>query len=193
MAHAGDTIENPVDGQRIMFVRTVEDSGGDELAIELFTPPGTSAVPAHLHLAAEETYEVLAGTLGVWVGSKRQRRTVGPGGRVALPPRVAHQHWNAGPDLLHVVNTFRPAGNLELGLQATFGLARDGKAGKDGRPKSLLDTMLILELLGIVPAGLPVPLGRALVRGAAATARRLGRQEHYPQYTRLATTLVPVP
>ena len=149
MAHAGDTIENPVDGQRIMFVRTVEDSGGDELAIELFTPPGTSAVPAHLHLAAEETYEVLAGTLGVWVGSKRQLRTVGPGGRVALPPRVAHQHWNAGPDLLHVVNTFRPAGNLELGLQATFGLARDEKVLKGcsyGSARPRVDMIRLLDL-----------------------------------------------
>lgn len=195
MAHNNETITNPSNGERITFLRTVQDSdapAGAELVIEYIVPAGTPGVPGHIHLATEETFEVRSGTLGVWIGSARNQRTLGPGEQVKLSPRVAHRHWNAGSDDLHVVETFRPAGNLELGLQATFGLARDGKANRQGLPRNYLDTLLILQLLGIVPAGLPVPLGAALVRAGAAIARRLGHRASFPQYTGLAAPLVPV-
>lgn len=163
MAHQGETIINPVNGERITFVRTVEDANaqrGAALEIEYVIPAGVPGVPGHVHLISEETFEVVSGTLGIWVGSSRNERRLGPGEWVTLSPRVAHRHWNAGKDDLHFKNTWRPAGNVELGLQATFGLARDGKANKQGLPKNILDTMLILQLLGSRPAGLPPRLPR---------------------------------
>ena len=195
MAHQGETITNPVDGQRITFLRTVEDADereSAELIIEYRIPAGNPAVPAHIHLVTEETFEVRSGTLGVWVGSPKNQRTLGPGEQVTLHPRVAHRHWNAGADDLQVVETFRPARNLELGFQATFGLGRDGKANQQGLPKNALDTLLILQLLGICPAGLPIPISSALVRGGATFARLLSRPGSFPQYTGLKVTLVPV-
>jgi len=192
MAHAGDTIENPVDGERLIFVHTVEDTGEDELVIEYYIPPGTSAVPAHVHLATEETFEVLAGTLEVWIGARRDRQRLSAGDVIALPPRVAHQHGNGGADVLHVRESFRPAGNLEIAFQATFGLARDGKATRTGLPKNLLDTALILQLLGIVPAGLPLPLAQIAVNSVARLARSLGRKQSYPAYSHRSALLVPI-
>ena len=192
MAHAGDTIENPVDGERLIFVRTVEDTGEDELVIEYFIPPGAPAVPAHVHLASEETFEVLAGTLEVWTGSRRNRRRLRTGERITLSPHVAHQHGNGGSDVLHVRETFRPAGNLEIAFQATFGLARDGKSTRTGLPKDLLDTALILQLLGIIPAGLPLPIARVGVNSVARLGRRLGREQSYPRYSHRSTLLAPI-
>jgi mannose-6-phosphate isomerase-like protein (cupin superfamily) len=192
MAHAGETIENPVDGERLIFARTVEDTGDDELVIEYYIPLGTPAVPAHVHLASEETFEVLAGTLEVWTGSRRNRRHLQAGERITLSPHVPHQHGNGGSDVLHVRETFRPAGNLEIAFQATFGLARDGKATRTGLPKNLLDTALILQLLGIVPAGLPLPVARVGVNSVASLARSLGREQSYPKYSHRSALLAPI-
>jgi hypothetical protein len=105
---------------------------------------------------------------------------------------VPHQHGNGGPDVLHVRETFRPAGNLEIAFQATFGLARDGKATRTGLPKNLLDTALILQLLGIVPAGLPLPLARVGVNSVATLARSLGRRQSYPQYSHRSALLASI-
>jgi quercetin dioxygenase-like cupin family protein len=192
MAHAGETIENPVDGERLIFVRTVEDTGAEELVIEYYIPPGIPAVPAHVHLASEEAFEVLAGTLEVWTRTRRNRRRLQAGERITLSPHVAHQHGNGGSDVLHVRETFRPAGNLEIAFQATFGLARDGKATRTGLPKNLLDTALILQLLGIVPAGLPLPLARVGVNSVARLARSLGRAQSYPRYSHRSALLAPI-
>src|SRR5262245_40647299 len=105
MAHNGESMTNPVNGERIIFVRTVEDAEARSeamLKIEYFTPAGVPGVPGHVHLVTEETFEVVSGTLGVWVGSARNERRLGSGERVTLHPRVAHRHWNAGQDDLHV-------------------------------------------------------------------------------------------
>ncbi len=196
MAHQGDTIINPVNGERITFVRTVEDADTRQeaaLEVDYFIPAGAPGVPGHVHLVSEETFEVVSGTLGIWVGSPRHERTLGPGERVTFVPRVAHRHWNAGKDDLSFKQIWRPAGNVELGLQATFGLAQDGKANKAGLPRSILNTMLILQLLGSVPAGLPLPLALVIVRSGAALARLFGQQQQFPQYTKLAAPLVLVP
>ncbi|HEV8191751.1 MAG TPA: hypothetical protein VGP82_09745 [Ktedonobacterales bacterium] len=130
--------------------------------------------------------------LEVWTGARGNRRHLRAGEHITLAPHVAHQHGSGGHDLLHVCETFRPAGNLEIAFQATFGLARDGKAARTGLPKSLLDTSLILQLLGIVPAGLPLSVAWVGVNSVARLARSLGRARSYPRYSHRSTLLTPI-
>ena len=42
MARAGETIENPVSGERFTFLRTARDTGGQFLELELAVRPGGS-------------------------------------------------------------------------------------------------------------------------------------------------------
>src|SRR3954468_1752186 len=58
MAYAGQTIENPVSGERITFIRTAADTDGELLEIELELSPDGAVPGAHVHPEQEERFEV---------------------------------------------------------------------------------------------------------------------------------------
>jgi hypothetical protein len=68
MASQGDVIENPFTGERVIFLRTSEDTNGELLRFEYVLPPRFS-IPEHVHPRQEERHEILSGILR------------GPGGR----------------------------------------------------------------------------------------------------------------
>ncbi|MGZ6708666.1 MAG: cupin domain-containing protein, partial [Solirubrobacteraceae bacterium] len=71
MAYAGQSITNPVSGERFTFLRTAADTGGEllEFLLEL-TPDG--AVPgAHVHPEQTETFHVVEGTMAFRLGLRR--------------------------------------------------------------------------------------------------------------------------
>ena len=49
MAYTGQTIENPVSGERITFLQTARDTGGEKLEIELELAPDGHVPGAHVH------------------------------------------------------------------------------------------------------------------------------------------------
>lgn len=49
MAHAGQTIHNPVSDEQITFLRTSADTDGDLLEIELELAPDGRVPGAHVH------------------------------------------------------------------------------------------------------------------------------------------------
>ena len=107
MAHAGQTIENRVTGERITFVTTAADSGGEVVAMDSVWPrPGSRAIE-HVHPAAEERWEVAAGRAGFRIGG--EERFAGPGEVVVAPPGTPHVAWNAGEDEVRVRIELRPA------------------------------------------------------------------------------------
>ena len=85
MARRGQTIVNPVSGERITFRTTAEESNGELVAIELALPPG-GRVPGrlHLHPLQEERFEVIEGRMRFRV--ERERVTAEPGEVVVVPP-----------------------------------------------------------------------------------------------------------
>ena len=77
MARAGDVLENPATGDRLVFLRTASETGGEVLEYELEFVPRGFAVRNHLHPLQEERHEVLEGTLGIVVAGWQRR--LGPG------------------------------------------------------------------------------------------------------------------
>ena len=67
MAPQGDVVENTLTGERVTFLETVGDTGGDLLRFEYALPPGWF-VPAHIH----PRQEVLSGTLRGRVGGQER-------------------------------------------------------------------------------------------------------------------------
>ena len=49
MIHAGDVIENPVTGERLVFRKTSRDTHGEAVVIETFVKPNGFVAAAHLH------------------------------------------------------------------------------------------------------------------------------------------------
>jgi len=135
MIHAGDTVVNPVTGERLVFRKTSRDTGGQAVVIETFVQPNGFVAAAHVHPSQEERFEVLRGSVGFKIG--RKKMVAGPGRRITVPAGTPHKFWNAGDDEAHFVCEVRPALQFESLIETMFGLAADGKTNRKGMPNPL--------------------------------------------------------
>ena len=135
MIRAGDTIENPVTGERIIFRKTSQETGGQAVVIETYVQPNGFVAAAHVHPGQEERFEVLSGSVGFRMG--REKLVAGPGQRITVPAGTPHKFWNAGEDVAHFVCEVRPALQFESLLKTMFALAADGKTNRKGMPNLL--------------------------------------------------------
>jgi mannose-6-phosphate isomerase-like protein (cupin superfamily) len=107
MARAGQTVENPATGERITFVRTAADTGGELLVMDdVWTRPG-HRTPPHVHPEMEERWEVVSGRAAFRVGDEEVE--AGPGETVVAPPGTPHVAWNPTADEVRLRIEMRPA------------------------------------------------------------------------------------
>ncbi|HEX8054220.1 MAG TPA: cupin domain-containing protein [Thermoleophilaceae bacterium] len=118
MPGAGDTLENPATGERITFLRTAADTGGDLLEMEdVWVRPDHATAP-HLHPRMEETWEVVSGRAGFRIGDDELE--AGPGERVVAPRGVVHSAWNLSGGETRLRITMRPALRWEQFVERLF-------------------------------------------------------------------------
>jgi quercetin dioxygenase-like cupin family protein len=176
MIRTGDTIENPVTGERITFLATSRDTDGDAVVIETVVQPDGFVAAAHVHPSQSERFAVAEGTLGLKVGGKKL--TLRPGDVAVVDAGTPHKFWNAGDEPVRFVCEVRPALQFESLLETMFALAADGKTNRKGMPNPLrlaviakahFDTVrLPFPPAWMQAAGLALgaPLGRMLGYGA---------------------------
>jgi mannose-6-phosphate isomerase-like protein (cupin superfamily) len=111
MAHAGQILDNPISGERIIFRETAADTGGELLAIDLILSPGGHVPGAHVHPAQEERFEVVSGTMKFRLGRKKILAEAGD--TVTVPAGSIHKFANAGDVPAHVRVEVRPALKME--------------------------------------------------------------------------------
>jgi mannose-6-phosphate isomerase-like protein (cupin superfamily) len=169
---AGDSIVNPVTGERLVFRQTSRETAGEAVVIETYVQPNGFVAAAHVHPSQEERFQVLRGSVGFKVG--RRKLVAGPGHRLTVPAGTPHKFWNAGDEVAHFVCEIRPALQFESLIETMFGLAADGKTNRKGMPNPLrlavvanahFDTVrLPFPPAFVQKAGLALgaPLGRAL-------------------------------
>jgi mannose-6-phosphate isomerase-like protein (cupin superfamily) len=183
--HAGDTIENPVTGERLVFRKTSRETDGQAVVIETFVKPNGFVAAAHVHPTQEERFEVLRGSVGFKIG--RKRLVAGPGQRITVPAGTPHKFWNAGDDDAHFVCEVRPALQFESLLETMFALATDGKTNRKGMPNPL--RLAVIANAHFDTVQLPFPPAM-LQRAALALGSPLGKLCGYtPTYV---PTLEPV-
>jgi mannose-6-phosphate isomerase-like protein (cupin superfamily) len=128
----GQTIENPVTGERMTFIETSKSTGGRYVRIELRADLGGAVAAAHVHPRQRERFEVVSGRLGAEVGGREVE--AGPGEVLEVAPGTPHTWWNAGDDELVFRCEVRPALRFESLIETMFSLAADGKTNKKGMP-----------------------------------------------------------
>jgi quercetin dioxygenase-like cupin family protein len=107
MARAGQTVVNPATGERITFVTTAADSGGELLAMDsVWTRPGQRAAE-HVHPGMEERWQVVAGRARFRLGAEELE--AGPGETVVAPPGTPHLAWNPTDGEVRLRIEMRPA------------------------------------------------------------------------------------
>jgi quercetin dioxygenase-like cupin family protein len=135
MIRAGDVIENPVTGERILFRTTSAETNGEAVVIECWVDPNGFVAKPHVHPYQEERFEILRGS--VMFRLNGQLLAAAPGDRVLVPRGAAHQFWNDGEDEAHFVCEIRPALQFEQLLETMFSLAADGRTNRKGMPNPL--------------------------------------------------------
>lgn len=139
---ARDEMENPVTGQRLAFLRTATETGGELLEMESQYRPQGRPPALHYHPAQRERFEVLRGTLRVFLDG--EERDLHPGDVLVIEPGAVHEMWNPGVEWAVVNWQVRPALNTERFLRMVFGLAGDGKVNGLGMP-GLLQAAVLLQ------------------------------------------------
>jgi quercetin dioxygenase-like cupin family protein len=172
MIVAGQTVENPVTGERLTFHETARETGGEYVRFEAEIAPGGTLASAHLHPGQTERFEGIAGTLTMKVGGRKVE--LEPGDVVVVEPGTPHNFWNkTGGDVRFMVE-LRPALSLEPLIETMYTLAADGKTNRWGMPNPfrlavIADAHFDTVRVPVVPSWLQraalavgAPVGRAL-------------------------------
>jgi quercetin dioxygenase-like cupin family protein len=141
MINPGQTLENPVTGERFTFTHTAATTDGELLAFDFGLRPGGAVPIPHVHPIQTERFEVLDGQMRFRVGL----RTVvaGPGDVVEVAPGVAHSFANAGDDDAKLRVEVRPALAMEEMFADVIAMAQAGRMNRRGMPRNLLDLALL--------------------------------------------------
>jgi quercetin dioxygenase-like cupin family protein len=136
MIRPGDTIENPVTGERFTFTHTAAGTGGELLAFDFALRPGGKVPVSHVHPIQTERFEVTHGEVRFRLGLRRF--VARPGDVVEAPPGVAHGFANAGAGEARMRVEVRPALAMESMFEEVVALAEAGKLTRRGLPRNPL-------------------------------------------------------
>jgi len=141
MIAPGQTLENPVTGERFTFTDTAGSTDGELLAFDFALRPGGAVPIPHVHPIQTERFEVTEGQMRFKVGL----RTVvaGPGDVVEVEPGVSHSFANAGDEEAKLRVEVRPALAMEEMFADVIAMARAGRMNRRGMPRNLLDLALL--------------------------------------------------
>ena len=183
MAKAGDVIEHPITGEKMVFRQTAQDTNGELLQIDLFVDPHGFVAAEHIHPSQEERFKIRSGSIQLRVNDHEQEYAEGEEARI--PPGTPHVWWNNGDTELHVVLEFRPALEIEAFFENFFRLGRDGKTDRKGRPNPLQSAVMFQAFkdemrLPLLPFGILFPV-------LAPIGRLVGYRARYSQYSDIST------
>ena len=182
MITPGQTLENPVTGERFTFTHTAASTDGELLAFDFALRPGGAVPIPHVHPIQTERFEVVDGLMRFKVGLRK--RTARPGDVVEVAPGVAHSFANAGPDEARLRVEVRPALAMEDMFAEVVEMAQAGRMTRRGLPRSPLDLAVLArkyDLAAHAPL-LGVRLQRVLLAPLVflARKRRRGRPDIEP-------------
>jgi quercetin dioxygenase-like cupin family protein len=168
----GQTVENPITGERFTFTSTAASSDGELLAFDFALRPGGAVPMPHVHPEQSERFEVVEGEMRFRVGL----RTIvaGPGDVLLVEPGVAHSFANAGAEDARLRVEVRPALAMEEMFADVVELAEAGRMSTRGMPRNLLDLALLARTYDR-EAHAPL-LGRRLQRMLLAPLVALARR-----------------
>jgi quercetin dioxygenase-like cupin family protein len=183
MAYTGQTIENPVSGERITFLQTAADTAGERLEFELELAADGQVPGAHVHPEQEERFHVLEGEMTFRLGLRRI--VAGPGETVVVPAGRVHRFANGGDGPARCRVEVVPALDMEQLLETTVELALEGNVTRRGMPKPLHLALFVGRFRREVKAPFPpAPVVRAMLAPLAWMATRKGHGERYAPIAR---------
>jgi short-subunit dehydrogenase/mannose-6-phosphate isomerase-like protein (cupin superfamily) len=178
-ATTGESLENPITGERIVFRTTARESNGARVVIDHFLKPHTTTFPEHVQLNQQERFEIISGTASYSVdGVMCYAKT---GDVIVVPPGTRHRNpWNESDAELHFRHETSPDFGSEQFFATLFRLAQAGKTNAKGE-MNLLQLAVVGDALAskTYVTALPITVQRVMFPLLAAIGRRLGYRAHY--------------
>ena len=141
MIAPGQTLSNPVTGERFTFTDTAASTGGKLLAFELGLRPGGAVPLPHVHPIQTERFEVVSGRMKFRVGFKT---VIAEAGHVLeVEPGVMHSFANAGEAEAKLRVEVRPALRMEEMFAEVVAMAKAGRMTKRGLPRNPLELAVL--------------------------------------------------
>jgi mannose-6-phosphate isomerase-like protein (cupin superfamily) len=180
---SGDSVENPVTGERGILIKGPWEGDDVSLLVDLHVQPGGAVAGEHVHPHLDERFTVKAGRIGFRLDGEES--VAGPGESVEIPRGSWHDWWNAGDEEAVAEVYVSDGTRFMLMIENLFGLARDGHVNEKGMPDPLQLTMFAAEFRDVLVFKRPPAIAQTLVFGVLrpiAAAR--GYRGTYPQYGR---------
>lgn len=137
MITPGQTLENPVTGERFTFTQTAATTDGEVLAFELSLRAGGAVPIPHQHPKQTERFEVVSGQMRFRIGLRHV--LAGPGDVIEVEPGVVHGFANVGDEEALVSVEVRPALDMEEMLAEVVELAQAGRMSPRGLPRNPIE------------------------------------------------------
>jgi mannose-6-phosphate isomerase-like protein (cupin superfamily) len=188
MAKAGDVIENPMTGERIVFVETAADTDGRRLKIDLHLEPNAHNATSHIHAKQVERIAIVRGELRIVVADG-EPRTLRAGEDVVLEAGVPHVWWNESGTPAQVDIEYEPALNTDEFFESFFALGRDGQTTATGAPR-FWQLIVMARYFEIYDGKAPVWAQRIVCSILEPLAHALGYRAHYVESRMRETPLL---
>ena len=186
MIQAGQTIENPVTGERVVFTETALQTGGKSTRFEAFVSPGGHLPTSHVHPKQTERFEIVSGTLTMKLAGRTFE--AGPGETVVVEPGMHHDFANDTDEVVHFKVEVSPALQIESLIETMYGLAADGKTNRWGIPNPLRMAVIAGAHYDTVRLAFPPAWAqRAALAVGAPVGRLLGYRPEYVPATATVT------
>jgi hypothetical protein len=137
----------------------------------------------HVHRNQWERFEGVRGELRFRIA--RERRILGAGEVLVVPPRTPHGLRNVGRDVAHFLIELSPPRRGEEGLRILFGLQRDGRVRVtrfSARPLLQVAVLFDEYLDEVQLPAVPFRVQRLAFRALARLGRRRGYGAAFPEY-----------
>lgn len=189
MGRQGDVLFNPRRRERVLLMKTGDDTGGERLEMLVTQEPTPARMPAHLHPRQRETFTIRAGALTYVLGD-RAASVARAGDIVTVEPGVPHSWWNEGPETVEMVGVIEPAGRWLDFMETIYGLTNEGKVDGRGIPNPLQMAVVAWEFRREwVPTAVPAPVRLLALPVLAALGRLFGYRPTYARYGEHGSTV----
>ncbi|MBC5991536.1 cupin domain-containing protein [Pontibacter cellulosilyticus] len=174
------SIYNPLNKDRVTFLKTSAETNGEYILVQVeLAPKGGNGL--HYHTTYTEEFEVLEGTLSIELD--KEVITLVPGERAVAPLHKQHRFFNqdvSRPCTFLV--TIKPARQFEQMLRIAYGLVNDGLTNSKGIPKNLWHTAFLFYMGESYLPGIPFRLQSWLAALLAKEARRRAKHKELEKY-----------
>jgi quercetin dioxygenase-like cupin family protein len=168
---AAREIYNPIQRDRITFLKTAAETNGELTLLDMEVAPG-GGNGLHVHSTYSERFTVIEGQLGAQIGKAQQ--TLPQGATKMVPEGIAHRWYNTSAQPARIYVELRPGhAGFEQALRVGYGLATDGRTNSAGLPTNPLHLAVLLQLSDIKLVG-ALALLSPLFGVLARIARRRG-------------------